>query len=398
MTTAREETSRLAELLHCERHALAEFLVALAAFDRERRWVDLGYKSLFHFLVRELGLSKGAAYYRKTAAELVQRFPEVLEALRDGKLCLTSIVELSKIIAPENRAEVLPRYFHLSKREAKEVTAELLPSAAPPMRTVVTSLPADVGPALPRAASLSPVIGAADSVTHVPGLDPLTPSSGFPENLPHANSSVPGVVPGLAIPPAQPASFDVEPLTAELRRLHITVSKRLLQKLEAARDALSHSHPGASEETIIEVGLDRIIERQARRRGLVKNPRKKAAAAETATPVPAKDPGRYVAADVRWAIWERDHGKCQWPIEVGGICGSTRRVELDHAVEPFAKGGRILKPEDGRILCAFHQDVSARREFGDDLMNTYTRPKGGTCSEPVAVYRAAEAAVPMYAS
>jgi hypothetical protein len=31
----------------------------------------------------------------------------------------------------------------------------------------------------------------------------------------------------------------VEPLTADLRRLHLTVSKRFLEKLEAARDALS---------------------------------------------------------------------------------------------------------------------------------------------------------------
>jgi hypothetical protein len=134
MTTAREETSRLADLLRGEHQALAEFLVALSDFDKKRQWVDLGYSSLFYFLVRELGLSKGAAYYRKTAAELVQRYPEVLEALREGKLCLTSVVELSKVIAPENRAEVLPRYFHRSKREAKEVTAELIPATAPPLR------------------------------------------------------------------------------------------------------------------------------------------------------------------------------------------------------------------------------------------------------------------------
>jgi hypothetical protein len=395
MTTAREDTSRLADLLRSEHHALAEFLTALAAFDRERRWVDLGYKSLFNFLTRELGLSKGAAYYRNTAAELVQRYPEVLEALREGKLCLTSIVELSKVIAPENRAEVLSRYFHLSKREAKEVTAELLPAAAPPLRTVVT-LPTEAGPALPLAASLVPVVEAAGSdVTDVPGLNPLAPSSGFPENLPHAKSNVPGVAPAPVAPRAKPAPLDVEPLTAELRRLHLTVSKRLLAKLAAAKDALSHSHPGASEETIIETGLDLILERTAKRRGLVKNPRKKAPApAEPSAPTeetaaPAKDPGRYVPADVRRAIWERDQAKCQWPIEGGGICGATCRVELDHASKPFAKGGRILTPEDGRVLCDFHQDVSARREFGGDLMNSYTRPKGGTCSEPVAVYRVA---------
>jgi hypothetical protein len=41
------------------------------------------------------------------------------------------------------------------------------------------------------------------------------------------------------------------PLDAELRRLHITVSKRLLAKLELARDALAHSHPMASMEAVL---------------------------------------------------------------------------------------------------------------------------------------------------
>jgi hypothetical protein len=379
MTTAHEESSRLADLLRREHHALAEFLIALAAFDRERKWVSLGYKSLFAFLTRELGLSKGAAYYRMTASELVQRCPEVLVALREGKLCLTSIVELSKVITPEN-CEVLPRYFHLSKREAKEVTAEILPVAAPPLRTVVTALPAEAGPALPLAASLGPTVETACSSVPV-----------HPANLVHANAAVPGGVHAPCSPRAQ--ATKVEPLTADLSRIHVTVSRRLLAKLAAAKDALSHSHPGASEETIIEAGLDLILERTARRRGLVKNPRKKApdpaepTAPTKETAVPAKDPGRYVAADVRRAIWERDQGRCQWKLVDGGICGATRRVELDH-IEPFAKGGRITKPEDGRVLCDFHQDVSARKEFGNDVMNHYTRPKGESCSEPVGVYAA----------
>ena len=69
-----------------------------------RRWLELGHSSLFYFLHRELGLSKGAAFYRKTAAELIQRFPEIVEPLRDGRLCLTSVVELAKVLTPENRA------------------------------------------------------------------------------------------------------------------------------------------------------------------------------------------------------------------------------------------------------------------------------------------------------
>ena len=117
---------------------MADFLIALAVFDRERRWLELGYTSLFYFLHRELGLSKGAAFYRKTAAELVQRYPEVVEPLRDGRLCLTSIVELAKVLTPENRGEVVARFFHASKREAQAIAAELRPAEAVPHREVVT--------------------------------------------------------------------------------------------------------------------------------------------------------------------------------------------------------------------------------------------------------------------
>src|SRR6202521_4235265 len=140
MHDTRDLTTRLVELLHREHAALADFLIALADFDRERRWLELGHSSLFYFLHRELGLSKGAAFYRKTAAELVQRYPEVIEPLRQGKLCITSVVELAKVITPENRGEVVARFFHASKREAKAVAAELRPAEAAPHRDVVTVL------------------------------------------------------------------------------------------------------------------------------------------------------------------------------------------------------------------------------------------------------------------
>jgi len=95
---------------------MADFLVALADFDRRRGWAALGHASLWYFLHRDLGLSKGAASHRKVAAGLLQRFPGVEAPLRDGRLCLSSVVELSHVLTPENEAEVLPRFFHLSAR------------------------------------------------------------------------------------------------------------------------------------------------------------------------------------------------------------------------------------------------------------------------------------------
>src|SRR5918911_903464 len=97
MTDTRTLTTQLAALLSREHAALADFLVALADFDRERRWLELGHTSLYYFLHRDLHLSKSAAFYRKSAAELLQRYPEVIEPLEDGRLCLTSVVELDDL-------------------------------------------------------------------------------------------------------------------------------------------------------------------------------------------------------------------------------------------------------------------------------------------------------------
>jgi hypothetical protein len=74
---------------------------------------------------------------------------------------------------------------------------------------------------------------------------------------------------------ASPARDEIEPLDAELRRLHVTVPRRLLERLQAARDARSHA---------------------------------------------------------------RDEGRSQWPPHDGGVCGATCRVEVDH-LHRKARGG-----------------------------------------------------------
>jgi hypothetical protein len=55
----------------------------------------------------------------------------------------------------------------------------------------------------------------------------------------------------------------VELLDAELARMHVTVSRRFLEKLEAARDALAHACPGGSAAEILERGLDLVLAQHA---------------------------------------------------------------------------------------------------------------------------------------
>ncbi len=347
LTESRALAARLASLLRQEQHAMADFLAALAEFDQRRGWLELGYSGLFPFLHRELGLSKAAAFFRMTAATLIQRFPEILEPLRDGRLCLTTMASLAKVLTPENRAEVLPRFFRRSKQEAAVIAAELCPVASPPARTVVTTVPAPV-------ASASQV-GRAPSV----GTDQVRPDE---PRRPEGVSEAPSVAPAL---PAPDRPMAVEPLTASQVRLHLTVPPEFLAKLEAARLALSHSMPGASAVDVLSAGLDLLLERDAKRKGLVERPR-------PAPPEELAEPGAaYVPAAVKREVWTRDGGCCQWPISSGGVCGSRVRVQLDHQV-PRAAGGRPVAA-NLRILCARHNLLAARERLGDRLMDRYCR-------------------------
>jgi len=376
VTNAHDLTKRLAELLRNERSALAEFLIALASFHRDERWRELGYTSLFYFLRRELGLSATAAQQRKTAVELVLDFPDLIEPLRGGLLCLSTVCDVRKVLTPENWKEILPRFLGLSHREAEALVAELQPVAVVPRREVVTIIraPACLTPAVAPASSAA-AAGPAQPELH----GEVVPTSVFVTEI--KTEPAPACPPTAA--PLRPRDAAV-PLTADLRRVHYTVSKRFLDKLDRARDALSHSNPGSSVEEILEKGLDLILQRQAKRRGLVEKPRSKLPAA------PPPLGSRCASAAVRRAVFERDGGRCQWPMASGGVCGSTYQVELDH-VRARALGGRATVDEM-RCLCKCHNDEAARQAFGDEWMDRFTRRRrrrrgsAASAREPVARY------------
>jgi hypothetical protein len=330
---------------------MADFLVALADFDRNKLWRELGHTSLFYFLHRELKLSKGAAHNRKTAAELIQAFPEVEAALRAGDLCLSTVTEVAKVLTPENRAEVLPRFFGLSRREAEAVAVSLRPAEEMPTREVVTPLrlSAPQAPAaLPAPASGSPAAEA--SGERPPGVHmdepPPPPVAAAPVRL------------AAPLPPPQ----SVELLDAELARMHVTVSRRFLEKLEAARDALAHACPGGSAAEILERGLDLVLAQHAKRKGLVEKPRK----------VPPPSNGDAIPAHVKRAVWRRAGGRCEFRLDSGEVCGSTYCLELDHFPIPKAHGGPATI-ENTRVACRPHNILAARRIFGDAVMDRYAR-------------------------
>ncbi len=313
--TTREWTSRIKTLASRERGALTDLLVALAEFDSHHVYRQLGFASLFDFLTREVGLSRGSAYYRQVAARLLRRFPEVVQPLRDGRLCLWSAVELSKVMTEVNRVDVLPRFFHCSKQEARQVVVELLPAEKVPTRTVVTGARTSTDPdgrgVTPPEATPVESSGAVQPVE----LDRTHPGGGMAGQ---AGS------PGFRVADPRRRRTTLDPLSARASRIHITVSREFLALLERARAGESHRNPGATDDQILRLALEALLEKQSRRKSCV--------------------PPR-----VKREVRKRDEGKCQWRLANGEVCGSEVRTEIDHVV-PRGRGGPSTV-ENCRVLC-----------------------------------------------
>jgi 5-methylcytosine-specific restriction endonuclease McrA len=97
-------------------------------------------------------------------------------------------------------------------------------------------------------------------------------------------------------------------------------------------------------EQVLEAALDLLLEKQARRKALVKRPR-----APHASPAPTSTDSRPdIPAAVEREVRLRDGDRCQWPLDAGGECGSTWQVELDH-IRPEALGGST---EIANLRCA----------------------------------------------
>jgi hypothetical protein len=399
---ARQARDSLKALLRKEQSAMADFLVALADFDLCRGWEALGHANLFAFIHSELGLSPAPTYWRQEAARLLQRFPDLVAPLRRGELCLTTMAELAKVLSAENMEAVLPRFLGISSREAKELVAELQPREIPATRTVVMRLPgaALVSTAGSDAVPVAATVGAsptpsAQAALSTPALQPQASTGAPPSQLWAPKVDFGGVAASVA------KRDEVEPLSADRSRIHVNVSRQFTRKLESAREGLGHSIPHATMEQVLEAALDLLLEKQARARGQVKRPRTVLAAAAprveahstTSTPqmgvpiqppqesapllalVPTEPlhrrtgPRETIPAAVRRAVWVRDGGRCNWPLDGGGVCGSTHQLELDH-IQAWARDGEPTVA-NLRVVCHAHNALAARREFGARCVERY---------------------------
>jgi hypothetical protein len=151
----------------------------------------------------------------------------------------------------------------------------------------------------------------------------------------------------------------LEPLAPGRYRLELTIDEELKERLELARDLLSHANPTHDLAMVIGLGIDALLERLQRRRfGRTSRPRKAEAEAE-ARP---RGKRRWVPNGVRRPVVERDGLRCAFIGTDGRRCTSRAFLQLHHG-KPWAWGGRET-PKNLHVFCAQHNRLRAEQDFG----------------------------------
>ena len=353
-----ELTSRLYSLRAAERQLLVEFLAYLGELDARKTFLELGFKSTFAFCTDHLGLTRSSAYRRTTAARLMVRFPVVAEYLGDGRLGLTTLVELRDVLCEENLTSVLGRAAGRTEDEVKVLVAALNPRPAP--ADLLRRLPERLAVTTSSAAPELPAVAASSAAPPLTASAPAGAAGSGPALLSPA-----GAPKGPELDRGRARSARIEPISEELRVLRMTVGRQFVQDLEAVRDALSHQIPDRGLEAVLHECIRRTLLEVARRRTGGDKSR-----TDVAAEIP-KPRGRGIPAAVRKAVWRRDQGSCAFVSADGRRCGSTYQLELHH-VQAFAKGGPATAANIS-IRCSGHNGLHADKDFGAEKMARMTR-------------------------
>lgn len=342
---------RLKELLSNERRTQAEFLIHLAEFDRRKGYEALGYTSLWKYCFRVLGCSERQASCRSHAAELIGRFPIAARFVADGRICMTVLVELRSILTEENCERVLREAVGKTKDQVQWLVASLNPIAVPE-QTMIRREPARVPPGMaPSATPLVPEAAAGGPSTSGPSADSLIANA---EAAPQIFATAPI---SLA---AKKAAMEVLPVSAEQYRIRLLVEAEFARKLEKAKSYLSHRIPDGDVRKVLAYGLDLILKEAA------KHQDPNAVRARKGARVSDED-SAYIPDALRRLVWERDGGCCVWQTSTGP-CGSTYQLQVDHILAVALGGKTVL--ENLRLLCAAHNLLHARQDFGRELVDS----------------------------
>ncbi|MBK7891596.1 MAG: HNH endonuclease [Bdellovibrionales bacterium] len=133
----RELDVRLRRLVVKERTLLADIIALLKEIDRRQVYLELGYPSLFEYLVSGVGYSEGAAQRRIDAARLMADLPDLHERVMRGTIKLNQAAMIQKAsrevlrlqrreVSVAEKREILKRLEGQTHAESQKIVASFL--------------------------------------------------------------------------------------------------------------------------------------------------------------------------------------------------------------------------------------------------------------------------------
>jgi 5-methylcytosine-specific restriction endonuclease McrA len=316
--TDAELIARLPEVRRAERRAIAEVIATLGEVERRRLYLGEACSSMFAYCTERLGYSENEAHTRIAVARACLRYPEAMADLEAGVIHLTGLSLLAPRLTDHNASALLGEARGKSRREIEALLARWCPKS-------------DV----------------------LPSITPLGPRTLLEQGAPgHAAGPVSG---GAISREFEGSRARVEPLSAASFRVEFTASAALRDKLEQARNLLSHAEPRGDLAAVIERALDQLIAVETKRRSGAEKPRKHR---ET------KSGSRHVPVAIQRAVRERDGHQCAFVGAEGRRCAAKRFLTIEH-IEPFARGGPTTA-DNCCLLCSAHNSYRARQVFGGE--------------------------------
>jgi len=387
----------LSALVRQSNELTAQVLAHLVELEERMLHLELGFASVFSYCVEALGMSEGAAGRRVAAARVCRRFPSVFERVARGQLHLCALCALAPHLTADNATELMDACRAKTRRQVEELLAVRFPR--PDVREQIRRLPARAVVAASEQASVAQAVESC-----APPPESVEMSSAQTLGQPPAISANPpspptGAVATAAIPDSRRRARGLEPLSADRFRVHFTADAELRDLIERAQALANHRLPNGDLASLMKLMAASFVRQEEKRRfGIGARPRRNTSrtkvqsktetvpdtktdatspgqtavdAVKSSQPVRVTPPGgarpsrkrtRYLSADARREVHERDGGRCVFVSASGRRCDARAFVQIDHVI-PFARHGEN-EVSNLRLLCRSHNRFHARQCFG----------------------------------
>ena len=218
--TNKELDLSVVKLAAVENRNVARVIAHLAEISRRKAELEHGYRSLFDYGVRRLGLSEGSVALRIQVANVARRFPGILAALAEGRISLSVAGRLAPHLREDNVEALLADCAGMTRRAVEEYLVQLRPRPIfePSIRTL-SDAQVSTAPELPSQPAPRP-----------------------------------------SQPPATVASGLLAPATPEFFNFRFAADKEFKLKLERLAEVLGIENPAKNMAEILEKALGLALE------------------------------------------------------------------------------------------------------------------------------------------